>query len=734
MPVSELLELARSGGYDRFESRCLELLESGTLTLGQLVGPFEELERAGQAERLATLTQMVLENADATRDPAAALALVRVALIAAPKNDDLRRTTIELYRRLYGQTPGFEVVLAASGINGGRPVRNALKLLDLCLSLQPGDTLISRMDDRVVEVAEIDREKGLFTLRREGRTTTVPAPEVTREYDRIAPDDFRVLRQLRPEQLTSKIEDDPVGVVIGLIRAHDGHIDADLLKHELVPKYIETRDWSRWWTKARGLLKRSPHVVIEGRAPVILSYCAAGQTHEEETWDALQGQNDPIEWMSTIESYLREKASRHEPPDEAFLRRFHEHVIKYIAAVESRRPAEALAGALVVERLSEKGLPSDDASRGRAVAMLRAAADPGLLLRGVEHEGLRERGLDALRAARPDDWAQYALAWLPTATAGLLDKIVAAAVAAGHADVVQTFIDTGLSNPVAHHELLYWLWKGPKQKDQLRLPSDDELFRLILDELSALGRTVTAAPEVVKAFRQRMKTALAIRDYDKARQCLQRASEAAAITLRRQLQRLEGLGENVPAKLLDLLRDVHPQLWVVQRQQVAPWEDRETLWCTSEGLARRTAERDEIVNVKMPENAKRIGEAASHGDLSENSEYKFALEERDLLRARVAAINDELSRARTLTPHDVPHDQVGIGSRVTVRAVSDGRERVMTFLGPFETDVERGIYSYLAPVSQKLMGRQVGDRVVVTADGADTEWELIGLANALTTH
>ena len=86
MPVAELLELARARNYDAFETRCLELLERGVLSLAQLVGPCEQIERDGQAERLITLTQMVFDNVPPTKDPAAALALARVALVAAPHN------------------------------------------------------------------------------------------------------------------------------------------------------------------------------------------------------------------------------------------------------------------------------------------------------------------------------------------------------------------------------------------------------------------------------------------------------------------------------------------------------------------------------------------------------------------------------------------------------------------------------------------------------------------------
>jgi transcription elongation factor GreA len=731
MPVADLLELTKTGGYEALESRVLELLDAGQLALVHLVGPCACLEAANKADRLATLVQMVFESVPPASDPASALALVRAALIAAPQNETWRKLAVELYRSIYGQAPGFDVVLEASGLQGGRPVRNALKLLNLCLEMKPGDTLISCMDDRVVEVADIDRERGLFTLRREGRTTTRPAPEVVREYDRIESDDFRVLRQLRPERLVELIENDPVAVVAGLIHAHGGLIDADVLKQELVPKHVAAKDWSRWWTRARGLLKRCPNVVIEGRSPVILTYSAAGRTLEDETWATLEVQKDPADWMATVETYLREKASRQEQPDEGFLRRFQDHVRRLISAAQARRPVDALAAALVLDRLAEKGMGVSVEVAELAHNMLRDADDPGLLLRGLMDERLRERGLAVLATARPDEWAPLAISWLPTASAGLLDRLTTGAIEAGATDAVQSFVDRALGDPARYPELLFWLWKGPRSASQLRLPTDDELFRNLLDTLSALGRTLIVEPDIAKEFRLRIKSALALRNYDKVRGCLQRASEAAAITIRRQLERLEGLGDNARYQMLDLLRDAHPEMWYARPRQIAPWEDRETIWCTDAGMSRRAGERDEILNVKMPENAKRIGEAASHGDLSENSEYKFALEERDLLRARLATINDELSRARSLTVHDVPSDYVGIGSRVTLRRIEDGVEQVMTYFGPFETDVDRGLFSYMAPVAQKLMGHHVGDRIVLTFDGRDQEFEIAALANAM---
>ena len=741
MPEADLLRLVQDGELDAFEARCLERLESGDLQLAELVAPFERLEAAAQAERVATLAQIVLENTDMQSDPAAAVTLARIALTADPRNAELRQLAVAAYRAAYAGTPGLDGLLAAAGLTGARPARNALSAVDLCLTLKKGDALLSRAEDLVVEVVEVDAEHGLCMLRRAGRSTTIPAAELASRYERLEPDDFRVLRRLRPQRLGELIQSDPVALVIGVVRARGELLDADVLKHELVPRYIAAEDWSRWWSKTRTLLKRCPHVIVEGRAPVLLRYCAEGQMLEDEIWAAFAGHTEPIRWLRTIEAYLGEKRQRKETLDNGLLQRLRAYLARHVESVEQRRPTEALAAALVIERLDqsrdrEEALHRDDGvsdqeAGGPAVSMLRQADDPARLIAGLRDDALWKLALDALASARPDDGPACAVHMMARAPASLLDRIVAAGLAGGLRDPVQQHIDETLADPVHHPELMCWLWKGPRHSQELNLPPADELFTDIIDALSALGRTVTTSVRATRDFRQRMKTALGLRDYAHVHACLQRVPPDRAVTLRRQLERLDGIGDNARARMLKMLREAHPALWETSVKQLEAWEDPEVLWTTPEGLRRKTEERDRLVNVTMRENAKRIGEAASHGDLSENSEYRFALEERDLLRARLAQINSELAKARTLEPHQVPTNHVGVGSRVTLHNLTDGAERVMTFLGSFDVDVDRGIYNYLAPVAQKLMGTAVGRRLTLNVDGRDIEFEVVTIASGL---
>lgn len=727
MPEKQLLQLVREGDLDGFESRCLEGLEAGELTLIQLVAPFKALEESTDRDRVGALGQMVLENVEAQSDPGSALEVARVTLLADPSNQQVRATLVDLYRQVYVEQAGLEPLLEVAGLASGRPARNAIRLLDLCLGLKVDDVLASRTEDAVFKVIDVDLESGLFTLRGNGRPKAIAALELTREYERIDAADFRALRALYPEKVTDLLEADPVAVVIGLLRAHDGLIHQEDLKRELVPQYLDAKSWSKWWTRARTRMKRCPHIVIEGRSPVVLTYCAEGRTLEDETWDAFVGGKDPAGWLALIEGYARQKKSDKEPPDPVLLQRCHDFLVEQISGAQRRRPSEALACALLTEELEEHLGVGGDEGRRRAVPMLAACDDPAALIEPLE-DTLWPLALGALCAAREHDTPAFAARLMQVAPAGMLDRILELARQGGQIEAAESYVEMALADPVHYPEMVYWLWKGPERSEGLEIPPRGDLFTLIVRTLSALGRTLTPGSAVTKRFRQRMKAALGLRNLAHVRACLGQVAADRAVTLRRQLELLDGLGEKLCARMVEILRELHPQLWVKPVVRIEPWEDPEVLWNTRAGIGVRTGQRDELVNVKMRENAQRIAEAAAHGDLSENSEYKYALEERDLLRARLAQMNRELSIAQPIESGGVPTDRIGIGSRVTLHQTDSGAVRAITFAGPFDTDVDRGIFNYQAPLSQKLMGLRVGERVELTLEGDSETYEVVEIS------
>lgn len=732
MPVAELKQLAETGDLGAFETRCLEALGNGTVQLAELVTPFRGLEQHKQAARVAALGQLVLDNSNPESDPGSALAIARISLIADPTNAELRTRLIALLKVVYGETPGFATLLEMSGLESGRPARSALRMLELGLSLQVGQPLISRTEDAAVEVTSIDSDKGLVSIRRDGRTKTLTVQELSREYERGDANDFRVLRQLHPERLVQLINAEPAKLVIGLIRAHGGQITADELKNELTPKYVAPGAFAKWWTDVRSKLKRDPHVSLEGRSPVVLTYRASARSVEDDVWDRFVQKSDPEHWLDAIEGYLRDRKSNAAQPDKPFLERCHAHIVAYVKSIKDRRPAEAMACAMVAQRLdTECGLAHSDV-RNLEIEMLRDSPNPAALIAQMTDSALWDGALAALLTARPKDAPAHALALVPKTPATMLDAVFKIVLSdASHTAAVQTLIDEALTEPHRLPEVIYWLWKGATKLDGVEFPDATLLFTRILETLSALGRTLNPPADVIREFRGRMRSALALRDYALVRNVFADVTLDRAVRLRTQLDRLDGMGDNTRNKLLDLLRDVHPQLWVRHEKRIEPWADETVLWNTRGGIGKKTEERDTLINVTMRDNARRIGEAAQLGDLSENSEYKFALEERDFLRARLAAMNNELSIAAGIEPLDVPVDRVGIGSRVRLRNRDTGTEREITLLGPFDVDIDRGIYNYRAPAAQKLMGLRIGEAARVTLEATEADYEVVSIANGL---
>jgi transcription elongation GreA/GreB family factor len=295
-------------------------------------------------------------------------------------------------------------------------------------------------------------------------------------------------------------------------------------------------------------------------------------------------------------------------------------------------------------------------------------------------------------------------------------------------DAINAAAGAALAAPAEHLELFLWLYKGPA-RPPANLPGKVELLSRLLAVLQEIDHDWSIDAARRKAIRHRIRAALSAGDCAAYRQAVGQMDLPVAGTFKGRIERSVGLAQAVREDMLNILRESFYALFA--KAKVAPWLDETTIWTSQQALDARQKALKELVEVKMLENARAIGAAAEHGDLSENSEWKFALEERDLLRARVAKMQQELALARVIRPDDVPADSVGIGSRVLLRRVADGRELTLTFLGLWDSDLGKGVYSYQAALAADLMGKAVGDAVTVKLEGLEGQYHIEQISSAV---
>ena len=112
-----------------------------------------------------------------------------------------------------------------------------------------------------------------------------------------------------------------------------------------------------------------------------------------------------------------------------------------------------------------------------------------------------------------------------------------------------------------------------------------------------------------------------------------------------------------------------------------------------------------IQEVDVPTNSKEIEKARSFGDLRENAEYKAALEHQSNLNNKIHQLTQELEQARVFNLDNANNSKVSFGTKVLLEEHQEnGKSTKNEFiiLGPWESNPEKGIISYLSPFGQKL--------------------------------
>ena len=140
---------------------------------------------------------------------------------------------------------------------------------------------------------------------------------------------------------------------------------------------------------------------------------------------------------------------------------------------------------------------------------------------------------------------------------------------------------------------------------------------------------------------------------------------------------------------------------------------------TYEGLRRYEDELQELKVVKRQEVAQKIKEAREQGDLSENAEYDAAKDEQRDIEARIEELEKILKNAVVVVEDEVDLDKINIGCLVKLLDVEFDEELEYKIVGSTEANSLKGKISNESPVGKALMGKQVGETVVVeTQSGA----------------
>ena len=139
---------------------------------------------------------------------------------------------------------------------------------------------------------------------------------------------------------------------------------------------------------------------------------------------------------------------------------------------------------------------------------------------------------------------------------------------------------------------------------------------------------------------------------------------------------------------------------------------------------------EKINSVELPAIAKEIGEAVEKGDLKENAEFIAAKEAQKKLNGELGKLQDEIAKATIFDPSAITTVRVSFGTVVTLHNNISNSEEKYTILGPWESDPDNNIISYMSPFGSKLQGAKEGEELNFKINDQDRSYKVLKIATA----
>ena len=479
------------------------------------------------------------------------------------------------------------------------------------------------------------------------------------------------------------------------------------IQQVLVPDVIAD-DWKKWWEVAKHELKKDGHFLVPSKKSEPIVYQAKEIPLQERLmgdYRAAKGLKARLAVAHELLKNLADLGDKTVAVTEAIGMLNHE-----ITSHLRTQSALALEAMFVRDELGKA------AGLGPAEGELNEAAiwSQGLKLGQLLDQmpaSKHKQALQSFKGATPDKWSEALLGNVNLVSAKLCTEFVHLLIHEGKLDQLKDTIARLVSQHTASSELLLWL--GKERSDAFADILGPEVFRAML--------TAMERDQFNEKKSNRLRDFI-LGDPDLIADVIESADIEVVKDLTRALQFSPSFDDMDKRSLLARIVKIFPSIQaVISGEHVKQDVSLVVSW---ESLERRKNEYAELVQKKIPANSKEIAVARSYGDLRENHEYKAAKEMQKLLMRSKHELESQLVRARGMDFANTKTDVVGIGTRVKVTDLNTQHVESFAILGAWDSDPERGVISYLSPVAQSLLNRNVGEEVEFELDGAKKHFRI----------
>ena len=151
------------------------------------------------------------------------------------------------------------------------------------------------------------------------------------------------------------------------------------------------------------------------------------------------------------------------------------------------------------------------------------------------------------------------------------------------------------------------------------------------------------------------------------------------------------------------------------------------IYLSKEGMEKLKDELNYLKSIERPKIINQIAEARDKGDLSENAEYDAAKEAQGLLEARIARLENELSKSRVLDEKNIDLSTTKLLTTVKIENIQSKQKMSYTLVSESEADLKNKKISISSPIGRGLMGKKVGEIVDISVPSGVIKFKILDI-------
>ena len=524
-----------------------------------------------------------------------------------------------------------------------------------------------------------------------------------------------VRKETDTQKINELIADNPAQLLIETLQAYPNNAATAIEIEIVLAQVLGEEKFKKWWAAAKKLIAKDARIQV----PVKKTECYLIRETPVSAEDEL------VEQFTNTRSARRRILLAEELVDGSDKATSQKDLASVLAGLatsvqESNQldAAERLYGAAIRDDLA-KLLGSETAYEPSQASLIANQRDlPEIAEKVPVH--FQSRFLELILATHPIETRDIVFGLLKVSQGKFTTECINFLVEQGYSDDLAATLTRWQTEQNLRAPVLLWIVKNRHSKKFAKLLNDLITPRLLSAVFFAIDYEALQA-----ASARRIPLAdILSEDTDLIADLLSTADPETARDLANTLMLNQGFEELTKKSLLARFIKIFPK---IQSLVAADAESKEEqLLVSRASYEAKRAEYESIVSKEIPENSKAIATAREHGDLKENSEYKMAKQDQQVLMGKKTLLEKDLGRARITDFKEASTEQVSVGSVVTVRAGSG--QTTYTLLGVWDGNPDKNILSYKTPMGAALLGKKVGDTVKVKTGTSEDSYAIVTIA------